>query len=414
MDNRELLLEQFGKDFDKTASPAYKAQCLKLLVRYLPSDGIESITAHQLESFFRNSGAIWSISYLRKVHRAAQVFFHWASLNNLIPLNPMLGMPRAIEFVPNGNETVKTPLLVEYSLHLRSINRAEETVIQRLGDIRRFSGQGNPLSATPQMLGEYLRENKYRWSQEYRRKIRASFVSFYGWALKAGHIAADPTLDLQSIRPGKPPRVPIVEDDLFHAFYSADLIVQAIIALAGSLGMRRTEITVLHTRDRTGRTLTVHGKGDRVRFVPLNDLAFELLVELERRQGGGYYFRNMKTGKHLHPSTVYKHAKAHIGNWCLHSLRHRAATVGLRKGGNIREIQELLGHLSLSTTQIYAGVTFEELANVTTSTSWPREKGEAVSKGSRVTVDLDNLSDFELALIADAISRHLRSGPTAA
>ena len=74
---------------------------------------------------------------------------------------------------------------------------------------------------------------------------------------------------------------------MFDAFYSAGLEVQTTIALAGTLGMRRNEITVLHTRDRVGGTLKVHGKGDRVRFVPLNDLALELLVELERRQGSG-------------------------------------------------------------------------------------------------------------------------------
>ena len=184
MDSRQSLLDQFGKDFDRTASPTYKTQSLKLLDRYLPVCGIEPITNQPLEAFFRRSASIWSISYLRKVHRVAHVFFHRAAQRELISSNLTVGLARAIEFVPNRVGAFTSPLLLNYALHLRSINRAEETATQRLGASLRFAGTKDPLLATPQMLGEYLRENKYRWSQEYRRKIRASFVSFYGWALK--------------------------------------------------------------------------------------------------------------------------------------------------------------------------------------------------------------------------------------
>lgn len=405
-DDRTALLELFANHYDRDLSDTYKRQHTSLLRRHLPETGIASISPEQITRFFRSAGLNWSLSYLRKVHGAATTFFSWAERKGHLPTNPMRGTPRAIDYHPSGTPRIVPPIFVEYADYLRSVNRTEDTIVQRIGDIRRFAGERNPLEATPQILGNYLREHQLIWSQEYRRKIRASFVSFYGWAAKQNHISIDPTLNLQSIRPGKPPRAPIEEEDLLTAFYSADLEVQAIIALAASLGLRRMEITVLHTRNRNGRTLTVHGKGDRVRVVPLNDLCYELLLELERTQGRGYYFRNKRTGLHLHPSTVYKRAKAYIGRWCLHSLRHRTATVGLRRGANLRELQELLGHLSLTTTQIYAAVTFEEIERVTTSTSWARSRGDEMIPGKVITVNLDNLSDAEVARITEALSRH--------
>lgn len=413
-DDRSALLELFSDHFDREVSDAYKQQQIRLLRRYLPETGLSSISRGQITNFFQNAGRTWSLSYLRKVHGAATSFFAWAERKGHLPSNPMRGTPRAIDYHPRGTPRMVPPIFLEYATHLRSLNRTEDTITQRIGDIRRFAGERNPLEATPQVLGNYLREHQLIWSQEYRRKIRASFVSFYGWASSQNHSAVDPTLNLRSIRPGKPPRAPIVEEDLLAAFYSADDEVQAIIALAASMGLRRMEITVLHSRDRNGRNLTIHGKGDRVRVVPLNDLCYELLLELERKQGRGYYFRNRRTNMHLHPSTVYKHAKSYIGHWCLHSLRHRTATVGLRRGANLRELQELLGHLSLTTTQIYAAVTFEELAQVTSTTSWPRTKDETVLRGTQITIDLNNLSENDVVLIAGALSRHLQSDARAA
>lgn len=406
-DERSALLSEFNEHYGREIAPDYKAHILRLLKRYLPVTGALSTTSEEIVRYFRAAGHKWSLSYLRKMHGAATNFFDWAQRTGRMSYNPMKGTPRAIDYWPDKAEKVEPHLFLEYATHLRSINRSADTVVQRVGDIRRFAGENGPLDVTPEMLGDYLQDNKLKWSQEYRRKIRASFVSFYGWAFSEGYIASDPTLTLKSIRPGIPPRSPIVEKELFAAFYSADLETQAIIALAASLGLRRMEITVLHTRARVERNLTVHGKGDRIRIVPLNDLCYGLLRDLEGRHGRGYYFRNQRTGHHLHHSTIYKHAKAYIGSWCLHALRHRAATVGLRRGGNIREIQELLGHLSLSTTQVYAAVSLEELSQVTSSTSWSRDRNESSNTGNTITVDLNNLSGDDAARIAEALSRSL-------
>ena len=341
---RERLLLQF-RDSDPTLSEIYRAQRDVLLRRYLPSRPIETITSEELDRFFRLAGGRWSLSYLRKVFGAASAFFSWALEQHRVQRNPMTGLLRAIDYSPGRQPKHQPPIYLEFATYLRNQHRSEDTIVQRIGDIRRFSGESDPLEATAEQLGYYLFSHRRTWSAEYRRKIRASFVTFFRWAAATGRIQSDPTLNLASVRPGKSPRSPIPDDDLLAGFYEAPLDTQAVIALAASLGLRRSEIAVLHTRDRSGRKLAVHGKNGKTRIVPLNDLALNLLLELEGQQGSGYYFRNQRTGHHLHPSTVYKRAKKYIGEWCLHSLRHRTATVGLRRGANIRGLQELLGRV---------------------------------------------------------------------
>lgn len=403
--DRDRLLEHFAAYQERNLSPLSLKQQLCLLKRYLPAENLGTITSEILSSFFTDVGSRWAVSYLRKVYRATAVFFAWCHEYGHLSTNPMDGLPRAIRFVPSRQQP-DIPVLLSYATYLRSIDRSTETVNQRVGDIRRFAGDGDPLAATPEQLGKYLRRQS-GWSQEYRRKIRASFVSFYEWAYAAGLIPEDPSMNLQSIRPGPPTRSPIDEQNLLEAFYGADLEAQAIIALAGSEGLRRSEIARLHTRGRSGFRLTVHGKGDRIRVIPLNQLTYELLVELEQRTGPGYYFRNSRTGRPLHHSTVYKRAKAHIGAWSLHSLRHRTATIGLRRHGNVRAIQELFGHASLTTTQIYTDISFEDIGQIVSITAWPREPGGDRPTARALTIDLDNLDPAHVPLLADALSRFL-------
>lgn len=402
------LITQFHA-VDPSLSRVYRDQRVTLLRRYLMQDYMAESSAEALERFFRISARRWSLSYFRKVPGAMSSFFDWAVKHRHISDNPMTGLGRAIDYSSTRPQTALPPVYVDFASHLRSLHRSEDTIMQRIGDMRRFAGDSDPLQATAQSLGDYLHSHRLEWSAEYRRKIRASFVAFYRWATSTGRIDADPTLDLASVRPGKSPRAPIKDEDLLSGYYGAPLDAQTVIALAASLGLRRTEIALLHTRGRSGRVLTIHGKGQKVRHVPLNDLCYKLLVELERYQGPGYYFRNERTQNHLHPSTIYKKAKRHIGSWCLHSLRHRAATVGLRRGANIRGVQELLGHASLSTTQIYTEVSLDDLAAITSSTAWPMQLGESDDASTTLTIDLASLATAHVPLVAEALSRYLKA-----
>lgn len=76
----------------------------------------------------------------------------------------------------------------------------------------------------------------------------------------------------------------------------------------------------------------------------------------------------------MHPATVYKWLKRYLGDdWSTHNLRHRAASLGLRATGDLRGVQELLGHASLATTQVYTLVDTHQLAAIVEATSLQRK-----------------------------------------
>lgn len=143
-----------------------------------------------------------------------------------------------------------------------------------------------------------------------------------------------------------------------------------MLLLAATMGLRRSEIAALHPMDRVERTIRVLGKNSTVRELTLDKLTYELLLELEQEQGQESYFFPGRFGGHIHPATVYKWLKRHLGpEWTLHSCRRRAATVGNRATKNVYAVQRFLGHASIETTQIYVDVGAEEIAAIATAAS---------------------------------------------
>ena len=142
-------------------------------------------------------------------------------------------------------------------------------------------------------------------------------------------------------------------------------------------GIRREELIGLKDKDLdlSTNTLIVHGKGNKDRAIPISDktkhhfLEYLELRDKEIKDRSPYVFVR-KNGKRMYPGMIYN-----IVNRCLadiktlsvkspHVLRHSFATVMLNNGAEINAIKELLGHVSLSSTQIYTHVTFKELKKV--------------------------------------------------
>jgi integrase/recombinase XerC len=146
---------------------------------------------------------------------------------------------------------------------------------------------------------------------------------------------------------------------------------RAIFELLYASGLRVSELTGLNLPniDRHGKMLRVLGKGRKERIVPYGEKAQtaleaywpvreELLVRREKETDEEPVFLNSHGGR-LMPravrTIVKKYARLGNVNWDLHphSLRHAFATHLLADGADLRAIQELLGHVSLSTTQRY-------------------------------------------------------------
>ncbi len=157
---------------------------------------------------------------------------------------------------------------------------------------------------------------------------------------------------------------------------------RAILELLYASGLRVSELTGLNLVDvdRKELMLRVRGKGNKERIVPYGSKAEQALQAYEPlrqellRKGGRRgdvqaIFLN-HSGSLLSVRTVARIVKKYVRlfnvNWDLHphSLRHAFATHLLADGADLRAIQELLGHSSLSTTQRYTHATIRQLLEV--------------------------------------------------
>jgi len=147
----------------------------------------------------------------------------------------------------------------------------------------------------------------------------------------------------------------------------------ALVVIMAYAGLRVAEVCALTCGDVTERTVFVrHGKGDKQRYVPTHPKILQSLeavrepVEVRtdyiftsvRRPGRPMTTRwAQRTVERLCAAAGIPREKAHP-----HSLRHTAATNLLRKTGNLLFVQRFLGHASVATTQIYAHVVLDDLA----------------------------------------------------
>ena len=144
----------------------------------------------------------------------------------------------------------------------------------------------------------------------------------------------------------------------------------AILELFYSSGLRLAELAGLDVRDLDpiGETVRVMGKGSRARIVPVGSMALEALSRYRHQADvhNGPLFIN-KSRTRLGHRSIWLLLKSYVRIAGLpvtlspHKLRHSFATHLLDNGADLRSVQSLLGHASLSTTQIYTHVTTERL-----------------------------------------------------
>ena len=151
----------------------------------------------------------------------------------------------------------------------------------------------------------------------------------------------------------------------------------AVIALLYGCGLRISEALQLRPADipdDASQSLRITGKGGKTRVVPVLPAVSQAISEYRRLcplhlEAGEPLFRGVRGGP-LHPGVLQQAVRRLRGALGLaetatpHALRHSFATHLLGNGGDLRTIQELLGHASLSTTQIYTAVDTERLLEV--------------------------------------------------
>lgn len=209
---------------------------------------------------------------------------------------------------------------------------------------------------------------------------------FHRFAVREGHTSADPAAEVAP--PALPARLPkaLSVDEVARLLDSAGvgdtpevLRDRALLELLYGTGARVSEVVTLRAEavDREQRWVRLLGKGGRQRLVPIGRPALEALdaylvrarPALAARSGrtAAEVLLNNRGGPLSRQSAwaVLSTAAQRAGvRASPHTLRHSFATHLLEGGADIRVVQELLGHASVSTTQVYTRVTVESLREV--------------------------------------------------
>lgn len=191
------------------------------------------------------------------------------------------------------------------------------------------------------------------WGAEARKSARTVFRGFYRWGHGSGYLTDDPALALAAVRVPAGVARPAPEHLVRQLLRASDDRVGFLGMLAGLGGLRCAEMAVVHEDDYLGDhragSLIVHGKGGKLREVPVVDgrLACRL-ASVE-----GWAFPN-GLGSHLSPGHVSRVvSRALPDGWTAHTLRHRCATAAYAGTRDLLAVGALLGHSRPETTQRY-------------------------------------------------------------
>lgn len=209
--------------------------------------------------------------------------------------------------------------------------------------------------------------------------------------VQEGAVAANAAVHVQAPKPPRrlPPTLDADQVASLLALTGDDELTirdRAMLELFYSSGLRLAELVGLDVGDLdvADRVVRVTGKGSKARVVPVGRYALEAVRDwLRTRAGfaapGETAMFVSRRGSRLAARTV----QARLKHWGLHQgsptrihphlLRHSFATHLLESSGNLRAVQELLGHTSLSTTQVYTHLDFQHLAQIYDK-SHPRAK----------------------------------------
>lgn len=280
------------------------------------------------------------------VNHASSVLI--ANRPNLRIVPPLRKTPRLPE-IP----AVWRTLIDSWLAWLHSGYARPETEKLRDYQLRRLAldhADRHPWDLTTDDLATWM--GAHSWGREAVRSYRSAFRSFYKWAHSTGQISHDPAALLRPVRPMDPQPRPAPDDTISGALVKADDRQWLILMLASRHGLRRAEIAQAHAKDiiedLDGHSIIVHGKGGKLRTVPL----LPAVAGHIGRMPHGWLFPNGH-GDHLSPAHLAKLVRDLLDDCTLHQLRHRFATIAYQQTNDIRAVQMLLGHASLATTQRY-------------------------------------------------------------
>jgi integrase/recombinase XerC len=248
-------------------------------------------------------------------------------------------------------------------------------------------GVDDPRSIDTLLLREFLASLPAGAKSTLARK-QASLRGFFGWLARTGRITGNPTAALRTPRRGRPLPRALDEDAIARLLAVPDasrmpgVRDRALLELLYSAGLRVEECSRLDldALDLHGGSVRLLGKGRKERLGMLGQNARaaigawlperERLLRARRRTRQPALFLNARDAGRLTVRSIARMVKACAlqaglpADTSPHTLRHSFATHLLDRGADLRVVQELLGHESLSTTQVYTHVSINRLKDV--------------------------------------------------
>lgn len=293
-----------------------------------------------------------------------------------------------------GQRQLSAQTVINYHRDLEELlGFADKTGLITLssGDIRRFTSRMHAKGLNPRSIS---------------RKLSA-WRGFYRWLIEENLTSSNPVEDIHAPRKNKPlPKALSVDDAVRVVSVTSEkeagekdmaflLCNHAMFELLYSSGLRVSELTSLdiHFIQDSGyrsaswinleeKEVTVTGKGNKTRIVPIGDPAVQSIRNwLEARktlidqkttlqqEHKSALFVNSR-GRRISPRMVQLRLKSHASTLGLpvsvhpHVLRHSFASHILQSSGDLRAVQEMLGHSSIASTQVYTALDFQRLAQV--------------------------------------------------
>jgi integrase/recombinase XerC len=297
-------------------------------------------------------------------------------------------------------ERYSTFLRVEKNVSAHTLRNYLSDLWQFFSFLEKASGQAEPRAVLIEAIDQHRihaflsslhREHK---KSSIGRKLSA-IKSFFRFLLREGVLTQDPTLHIGSPKQEQSLPTHLTVDDMFRLLEApssetpAGVRDRAIVEVLYSCGLRVSELAALNwgAIDSTLEVVRVHGKGNKERIVPIGRKALDALAHYRvqvsllvgpKKRGAiaslaasaeAPIFVNSRGGRLTTRSIArlvagYARACGIALKTSPHALRHSFATHLLDAGADLRAIQELLGHSSLSTTQRYTHVNLDRLMQV--------------------------------------------------
>lgn len=291
-------------------------------------------------------------------------------------------------------------LIRQYAEHLRGERSVSpHTLRNYVSDLAQFngflderqlcldvSGRADPVKIDVHVIRAYLAAlAKDRKKSSIGRKL-AVLKGFFRFLVRTRKLDKEPLLLIHAPKQEKPLPAFLSVDDVFQLLgrikvdNGLDIRDRAVLEVFYSTGIRVSELVGLNWADVDFQLgiIRVVGKGSKERIVPIGEIALQALRDYGQEQrrrwrvsakGETAVFLNHR-GQRITTRSVARIVAKHLKQAGIqvkmgpHGLRHSFATHMLNSGADLRTIQELLGHASLSTTQRYTHLNLEALTAV--------------------------------------------------